>query len=79
MNSVCTKSGKEEVTFLFLTLVSLLVDQIRVMLLDSEVKYPLLLSANFLITTNQPLLASSGDNQSCPSITTRTLNDLCSS
>ncbi|KAK3869228.1 hypothetical protein Pcinc_017317 [Petrolisthes cinctipes] len=30
-------------------------DETRVMLLDSEVKYPLLLSANFLITTNQPL------------------------
>lgn len=40
------------------------VDQIRVMLLDPEVKYPLLLSANFLITTTQPLLAAGGDKTS---------------
>ncbi|MPC28304.1 Protein germ cell-less [Portunus trituberculatus] len=39
-------------------------EEIRVMLLDSEVKYPLLLSANFLITTNQPLLAAGGDKTS---------------
>lgn len=37
------------------------VDQIRVMLLDPDVKYPLLLSANFLITTNQSPVTHSGD------------------
>lgn len=46
------------------TIVSPVFDQVRVMLLDPEVKYPLLLSANFLITTNQPLVANSGDKTS---------------
>ena len=30
------------------------------MVLDPEVKYPLLLSANFLITTNHPILLRTG-------------------
>ncbi|KAK7018822.1 Germ cell-less protein-like 1, partial [Halocaridina rubra] len=36
-------------------------EEVRVMLLDGEVKYPLLLSANFLITTNQPLVTHNGN------------------
>ncbi|XP_064087432.1 protein germ cell-less-like [Macrobrachium nipponense] len=39
-------------------------EEVRVMVLDPEVKYPLLLSANFLITTNHPILLRAGSQSS---------------